>query len=123
MSYGRKTAMDGLRKAGEFLSNADAKYANAVKNTIEDKSSWTGAARGMTSAVPLKDVTTLHGAETRDEVLQAIALNSSIGGANIAARYALPAGGVTLAGKGLMDMAAMFGSSADEPEPNQLPLQ
>jgi hypothetical protein len=115
--------MGGLRKAGAFLGDMDAKYAKAVEGTIENPSSWTGAARGMSSAVPIRDLTTFHGAETRDQVLQAIALNSSVGGANIAARYALPAGGVTLAGKGLMDMAAAFGSQADEPAPSQLPLQ
>lgn len=123
MSYGRKTVMDGLRKAGQFLGNADAKYARAVEDTIDNKSSWGGAARGMTSAVPLQDLMTMHGAETKQEIMQAIALNGSAAASNIAARYALPAGGVTLAGKGLMDMAAAFGNQADQPEPNQLPLQ
>ena len=39
-----------------------------------------------------------------------------------AARYALPAAGVTAAGIALMDVASAFGGSADQPEQNQLGL-
>ena len=41
---------------------------------------------------------------------------------NVGVRYGLPAAGVTLAGKGLYDMTAMFGNGADYPEEGQLPL-
>ena len=37
-------------------------------------------------------------------------------GANVASRYALPAGGVTLAGEALYDLATGFGGTADQPE-------
>ena len=39
-----------------------------------------------------------------------------------AARYALPAAGVTAAGIALMDVASAFGGNADQPEQNQLGL-
>ena len=42
--------------------------------------------------------------------------------ANVGVRYGLPAAGVTLAGKGLYDMTAMFGNGADYPEEGQLPV-
>jgi len=129
MSYGRQTAMDGLRKAGMFLGDIDEQYANkieagAMKNMERGGIlEITEGIRGFTSGVPLRD--TWHGfskTENRKEVMQQAAMDLSVMGANVASRYALPAGGVTLAGKGLMDIAARFGSPADEPEPNQLPL-
>ena len=51
-----------------------------------------------------------------------IVTQRSVMGANIASRYALPAGGVTLAGKGLYDLTAAFGNEADYQEPGQMPL-
>ena len=41
---------------------------------------------------------------------------------NALSKYAAPIGGVTLAGKGLMDIANSFGNKADEPEENTLPM-
>ena len=41
---------------------------------------------------------------------------------NAVPKYVLPAAGVTLAGKGLYDLATQFGGAADQPEPNQLSL-
>ena len=41
---------------------------------------------------------------------------------NVASRYMLPAGGITLADKGLYDLTAAFGNGADYPEQGQLPL-
>ena len=129
MSYGRQTAMDGLRKAGMFLGDIDEQYANkieagAMKNMERGGIlEITEGIRGFTSGVPLRD--TWHGfskTENRKEVMQQAAMDLSVMGANVASRYALPAGGVTLAGKGLMDIAAAFGGAADEPAPNQLPL-
>ena len=43
-------------------------------------------------------------------------------GAQIASRYLLLAGGVTLAGKGLYDLTVGFGGTADQPEQQQLTL-
>lgn len=47
---------------------------------------------------------------------------SAIELANFGARYALPTAGVTLAGQGLIDIAAMFGGPADKPQETQLPI-
>ena len=43
--------------------------------------------------------------------------------AGYATRYVAPAVGVTLAGKGLIDIANSFGGPADEPQPNELRLE
>ena len=42
---------------------------------------------------------------------------------NAVPKYVAPAAGVTLAGRGLMDIANSFGNKADEPEENTLPLR
>ena len=41
---------------------------------------------------------------------------------NAVPKYVAPAAGVTLAGKGLMDIANSFGNKADQPEENTLPM-
>lgn len=126
MSYGRKTVMSGLRKAGQFLGDIDEKYADAI---YDEKDPF----RSMTSAQPLRDVqgwTKIDhyeaaggiGPRSRKDARNAMISDTAYGVANVASRYALPAGGVTLAGKGLLDIASMFGGQADQPEPNQLPL-
>ena len=118
MAYG----MQQLRKAGKFLGDMDAKYAKAVQGTIKDRDSMQGGLRELTSASPLRDTMQWHGAETRNEYLQAAALNTAVGTANVASRYMLPAGGVTLAGKALYDLTTQFGGVADQQEPGQLSL-
>ncbi len=130
MSYGRKTVMGGLRKAGQFLIEKDEQYAQKIRGGAnENINSMPGPLgvlegyRAMSSGTPLNQIYVDHGATNRSERAVSIGANTAMMLSNAGARYALPAGGVTLAGKGLMDIAASFGSPADEPEPNQLPLQ
>ena len=78
----------------------------------------------LTRAVPLKD--TFGGqADTRLDKALLAGMNASVFTANAAARYALPAGGVTLAGKGLYDltMTLAYGGPADQQEKGQLSLR
>ena len=67
-----------------------------------------GGYAGLTSAVPIRDMVnqqrTGPGPENNKEKIMQAAYDSAIIGSNIAARYALPAGGVTLAAVGLMDL-------------------
>jgi len=118
MAYGREQ----LRKAGNFLGDLDAKYAKKVQEGIKNRGSWGSLGTEMLSATPLRDTMQWHGAETRNEYIQAAALNAGIGAANVSSRYLLPAGGVTLAGKALYDLTTQFGGTADQQEPNQLSL-
>ena len=115
MSYGRQTAMDGLRKAGMFLGDVDQAYSEAIREVPMFNNIGSGVSVRETFASPNEGV----GWQERRGI---DAMTGAVLGTNLASKYALPAGGVTLAGKGLMDIAARFGSPADEPEPNQLPL-
>ncbi len=49
-------------------------------------------------------------------------MDAGVFSANVASRYLLPAGGVTLAGKGLYDLTTQFGGKADQPEENTLSI-
>ena len=125
MAYG----MQQLRKAGKALSDFDTAYAARIeKGVLDNMANMPGPRgvlegfRGMTSAVPLKDTMKWHGAEDTKEYIQAAALNTGVAAANVASRYMLPAGGVTLAGKGLYDLTTMFGGAGDQQEPGQLSL-
>ena len=110
----------GAKKAGKAAMNFDTAYANKVGESIDPhKQPFAEATR----AVPLKDLFSKGTAETTAEKLVLGGMTAGVGAANIASRYALPAGGVTLAGKGLYDLATSFGSKADEPEETTLPMQ
>ena len=115
MSYGRKTAMDGLRKAGAFLGDIDQSYSEKVREVPMFNNIGSGVSIKETFEYPNEGTNWKERAGIN-------AMTGAVLGTNLASKYALPAGGVTLAGKGLMDIAARFGSPADEPEPNQLPL-
>ena len=118
MAYG----INQLRKAGKFLGDLDEAYADKILEGINNRGTQMGAARELLSSTPLRETMQWHGAETRNEYLQAAALNTAVGAANVASRYMLPAGGVTLAGKALIDLTNSFGGAADQQEPGQLSL-
>jgi len=111
--------MDQLRKAGAALAGMDRAYANKVAGNIDPNQHPIAE---MGSAVPLADL--FHGghADTSKEKVLLAAMNVGVAGMNVASRYALPAGGVTLAGKALIDLTAQFGGPADGQEPNQLSM-
>lgn len=126
MSYGRKTMMDGLRKAGSMLQSGgkklldlDEAYAQKVGESIDARRQPLAE---MTRAVPIKHLLAPSTASNKLELAMDMALVGTAGSANLAARYALPAGGVTLAGKALYDLTTQFGGVADQPQPNQLTL-
>ena len=118
MAYG----INQLRKAGKFLGDLDAAYAEKVQSGIKNRGTMRSGLHELLSASPIRDTMQWHGAETRYEYLQAAALNTTVGAANVASRYMLPAGGVTLAGKALIDLTNSFGGAADQQEPGQLSL-
>jgi len=88
-----------LRKAGQGLSNLDTQYANALINDrIPDPMD-----RGHTMAISEAMKSGYEG----NAVLSGL-IKGGLVTSNVAARYALPLGGMTLAGKGLMDLTGMF---------------
>ena len=111
--------MNQLRKAGQALADMDRAYANKIAGHIDPNKQ---PILEIGSAVPIRDA--LVGGEADSQVEKALltAMNVGVAGMNVASRYALPAGGITLAGKALIDLTAMFGGPADGQEPNQLSM-
>ena len=118
--------MDNLRKAGTAFLDMNEKYANALEEQAK-KVEFPNAVQGfgaMGRAIPVREMNPL----TSDDRL----VDSAFLAANLASRYALPAGGVTLAGKGLYDLTQglyasasatpVFGGPEDGAQPGQLPL-
>lgn len=126
MAYGYNTVRDGLRKAGQAMSDFDRAYAKKIEENVFSSMDGKGGFndtlqgfRGTTSGVPLEDA---FGAPDDPSMgyWQNKAANAAVGTANLASRYLLPAGGVTLAGVALYDLTNQFGGAADQPEPGQL---
>ena len=129
-----------LRKAGMAIRNFDDAYAEKVRD-LGEKVPGVGPLIQLTAGMPL----TYKG---QARTPQELAMDQAMSGkgpaskaavqrhaiaeeafgygtlaTSAAARYALPAGGVTLAGAGIIDLASRFGSGADYPEEQQLTLQ
>ena len=105
----RKGLMDNLRKAGDAVGRFAKGQVEELGRDIRKFDDAYAAKVGdltdnpfvkMTSGFPV----TYAPAGTMQEK----AVGYGILGANAAARYALPAGGVTLAGKGLYDLTQMM---------------
>lgn len=116
MAYGMKTVRKAGQNIGKAILDADEKYADAAA-----AASPTEIGK-LTSGVNMREiidnVTAPSEAETAIERAAEIGLRAGIPAANLASRYALPLGGVTLAGKGLIDLTAiMQGQSSGELAP------
>ena len=122
----RERIMEGLRMAGQRLQDFDQMYSDAVKKRVYgDDPSGTRGIIGDALGGRWGDV------EVDDELLQSVpnyiqagarAYQYGVPAVGYTARYAAPAAGIALAGKGLMDIAGSFGGQADEPSPTTLPL-
>ena len=126
MSYGRKTMMDGLRKAGNAFLDFDENYALRADRQNMPAITQVGHSIPLREAIDYaQDPMKVRGEGVDKSFVGRAArgaVNAGVLGANIASRYALPAGGVTLAGKALIDMTTRFGGVADQPEPNTLSM-
>ena len=109
-----------IKQGGKKLLDMDEAYANTVGKSIDPRKQPFAE---MTRAVPIRHTLAPSNATNKLELAMDMALTGSVATANIASRYALPAGGVTLAGKALYDLTTQFGGVADQPQPNQLTLQ
>lgn len=108
MNYGRKMAGDALNALGDL----DARYANAIKDRFKlTEKGGSGMIKGMqgyTSAVPIRDIINnpyqpdRSGMSLTERIIDA-GSDAAVLTSNLAARYGLPAGGVTLAGIGLYE--------------------
>ena len=133
MAYG----MQQLRKAGDFIKDLDVKYAERAARDMGGDPASVGVQLGgqpLSSKIELTSNAERNEASQRFRGRDASALEHlMLGGAEAAVvggviatnagyRYGLPAAGLTLAGKGLYDLTAAFGNSADYQEPGQLSL-
>ena len=113
----RRPMRNALRKAGSKFLELDDAYSGMVvdmymgsKKNPRDyvDNPLLGASAGMGAVfgggTPLRD-------------------NNVAAYTSAAAKYVAPVGGVTLAGKGILDLTAAFGTAADMPEQQTLVLQ
>ena len=112
-SFGSRI-LEMLKAGGQKLDNFDRAYVDRIKQDSPNVSK----ARGLTTQVPLGDVMAhefAYGGNPQiDSYLNGMVYGS--GAANIASRYALPAGGVMLAGKGLADLTnGLYDVASDTP--------
>ena len=115
MAYG----MQQLRKAGKALQGFDTAYADRVRKGMGGEKD--SPMKVMLGGQPLSSIR-YEGAESLTDHLQGSAFVAGVGATNVGYRYGLPAAGLTLAGKGLLDLTAQFGNAADYQEPGQLSL-
>ena len=117
------TAMRELiRKAGQRLNQMDSAYAQAIQDRFKltEDPSTVKSLQGLTSAVPISEIINNpyqpdRSQMTRNERIMDMGMDAAVLTSNIAARYALPAGGVTLAGVGLYETGkALMGNQQTE---------
>ena len=137
MSYGRKTVMGGLRKAGQAIRDFDDAYSEKARDlysplvnsdspmvqSLGVAGAYLGGGIPSTRKAEYKKSSTFMNKqhEMAENVLVP-ALSYLHPAQSAAVKYGAPAAGVTLAGQGILDIAAAFGGEADRPEDNQLPL-
>ena len=113
----------GIRWAGEGIAGLDAQYAGAVGDLIRQHTQ-PGVKRAFleaSSGSPLGEGYNTIQADSNWERALGIGNIAGFDAMNIASRYALPAGGVTLAGKGIADLTALM-INADGQQPGELSL-
>ncbi len=108
-SFGSRI-LEMLKAGGKKLENMDNRYADAVYDRIGGKDSNPFIA--YTSTGPIGDMVRQDmGGDPR-----LMAAKYGTIGANLASRYALPAGGVMLAGKGLADLTnGLYDYASEQP--------
>ena len=126
--------MDG-RKAGEVLTGlfekargVDDAYTARINKMYEGsnpavRTAAVIAGGGHPSLRKGEVEHLVYGPETKMQRGARTAMEYALPAANAVPKYVLPAAGVTLAGKGLIDLAASFGGPADQQEPGQILLR
>jgi len=111
--------MQQLRKAGKALNDFDKAYASRAAKDMGG--AHQSPMRVMLGGSALSDIGyDIKAAKGPREHMIGSAFVAGVGATNVGYRYGLPAAGLTLAGKGLLDL--MYGGQADRPEPRTLPM-
>ena len=90
--------MEGIRFAGDKLADLDTMYANAL---VKEDAGLIGKMGNVGRAVPLADAVNFG---RQDTALGNAVVNTAITGANVASRYALPAGAAVLGYQGVQSL-------------------
>lgn len=113
--------MEQLRKAGRALQNFDTAYARRAERDFGG--AHKAPLKSGLGGAPLNEIS--YDTKLAEGITEHLIGSAFVGTAmatNIGYRYGLPAAGLTLAGKGLLDLTAQFGNAADYQEPGQLSL-
>ena len=98
MNYGRETVGNALRKAGQALTNFDEAYSDKIADMYlknDEDNQLKGLAAMFGGGTPIN----YQASEGNKDFANKAKVTSAV------SKYVLPAAGVTLAGKGLMDIA------------------
>jgi len=138
----RRKAGDMLKQIVESLQGADDKYSARIRDMYKDanpvvRTLGTGIGGGLPSLrkatlSPFTDNPVVrdkmgrpvgrYGPETYIGQKQRQLVEYGLPAVNAVPKYIIPAAGVALAGRGVMDIAAGFGGPADQQESGQLML-
>lgn len=116
---------EALRKAGEAIKGFDQAYSDKILNMYDqlpDKgigSAVKSAGMMFGGAVPSFERADVNSASKAAATAASYALPAM----SAVSKYVAPAAGITLAGKGILDLTATFGTAADMPEQQVLTLQ
>ena len=109
-----------LRKAGNKLRAMDDAYTTKINAMYKDANPVVQAAGAMIGGGH-PSLRKGDGSDIENKYARA-AYEYGMPAVAAVPKYVLPAAGVTLAGKGLLDLSAQFGNGADYPEDNSLTL-
>ena len=135
------------RKAGDFLTGlldkargVDDAYSSRIRDMYTPLLDNDGKAKGLKGTAfvlgstigggqpslrKMEGVERTEGAgnvQQRIENVVVPAMEYGVPAASAVSKYVLPAAGVTLAGKALMDLASSFGGPADQQQSGELPM-
>jgi len=115
--------MNVLRKAGQALRDFDDAYSAKIAQMYEGSNPAIQAAAYMVGgahpSLRKGEVDRVYGPETMPQRVGREAMEYALPAVNAVPKYVLPAAGVTLAGKGLIDMANVIGQQTSTTlEPN-----
>lgn len=113
MSYGRESIANGLRKAGQAIRNFDDAYSEKIRDMYsQDNTNPVVGSVGLLigGSVPsTRKLDTTPQDDSWQQKTMATAMSYGLPAVSTVPKYVLPAAGVTLAGKGLIDIAGAIG--------------
>jgi len=117
MAYGHKVLGNAVRKAGGTLQSLDDAYSEKIAALYQDANPVMQSAAyligGAHPSFRKAEPQIKEGAGRGERAMGAIA-EYAIPAANAVPKYALPAGGITAAGLGLIELAQQISPSGDQ---------